>query len=484
VFKGLRLRLTATYTLAALGLVLLAGMGTYGLLGYYFQSDNDAALRYRVALEYDSLGVPLPPDLAAAKANWVSRHGSTAVSTALPPGLARQDAGAGADDIETEGERGGPPWANYPDSELAALFVLRLGVDGSVVTSLSSAEEAAPTPVIESLQSARSRPDFRTVHLSDGSELRVATYHLTDSVMSDTQKVAYIQVGRMLTDQNHLLGDILIAVLLVCAGAAVVVGAASWYLAGRSLGPARRTWELQQTFVANASHELRAPVTLIRASAEYALKHSAGGGTLADKSVASGSPSVAGVLEDILTETDHLSRLVDDLLLLSRMDAGQLELDITSLPVNELLSGVGRSFARLAEGGGVTLVTNADDVAVRADATRLRQIVLILLDNALRHTPAGGTITLKAHADGQKVAISVVDTGSGIAAEDLPRVFDRFYSAGTPDGEGAGPGAGAGAGLGLAIAKAFMEKQKGKVVVTSCKGEGTQVTLYLPRGKT
>jgi signal transduction histidine kinase len=479
VFKGLRLRLTATYTLAALGLVLFAGMGIYGLLGYYFQSDNDEALRYRVALEYDDLDVSLPPDLAAAKANWLSRHDSTAISSVSPPGLARQAGGAESKESEYEADGGGPPWANYPDSELAALFVLRLGVDGSVVTSLSSAEEAAPAPVIESLEAAERSADFRTVRLIDGSELRVTTYRLPDYAVSRAQPVAYVQVGRMLTDQNHLLGDILTAVLLVCAGAAVVVGVASWYLAGQSLGPARRTWELQQTFVANASHELRAPVTLIRASAEYALKHSSSRSVVPlNESDACRNPSVQVVLEDILTEVDHLSRLVDDLLLLSRMDAGQLELDITSFSVGELLSGAGRSFARLAEDRGVRLITTAGDATVRADATRLRQIVLILLDNALRHTPADGTITLRANADGQQVAISVVDTGSGIAAEDLPRVFDRFYSAGAPGGEDTG------AGLGLAIAKALIEKQKGKIEVTSREGEGTRVTLCLPRDKT
>ena len=100
------------------------------------------------------------------------------------------------------------------------------------------------------------------------------------------------------------------------------------------------------------------------------------------------------VLTDVVTETDHLSRLVDDLLLLSRIDAGKLELEITSLPIADLLSEIGHSFGRLAEEKGVTLQTSADASRVRADHTRLRQIILILLDNALRHTPSQGTITL------------------------------------------------------------------------------------------
>ncbi len=100
----------------------------------------------------------------------------------------------------------------------------------------------------------------------------MATYRLPTAAVSNSQPIAYIQVGRLLADQDRVLGQILLTVLLACGGAAIVVGLASWYLAGRSLGPARKAWEQQQVFVANASHELRTPVTLIRASAEYALR--------------------------------------------------------------------------------------------------------------------------------------------------------------------------------------------------------------------
>lgn len=474
MFKGLRLRLTLTYAAAALGLVLLMGLGTYELLRYYFQSDNDAALRYRVALEYESLGIELPRDLAAAQENWEARH-SEAADSALPPGLARKAQGADTDESDDEG--GGPPWKAYPDSELAALFVLRLDPNGGLVTSVSSAEDEAVAPILESQQSAGATPDLRTVTLSDGSEVRVATYRLPDSAVSSTQPVAYIQAGRLLTDQNHLLGQILLTVLLACAGAAVVVGLASWYLAGRSLGPAQRAWELQQVFVANASHELRTPVTLIRASAEYALRQSGSteASTVPPGDAASADPTLVEVLTNVVTEADHLSRLVDDLLLLSRIDAGKLELEITSLQIADLLSEISHSFGRLAEGKGVTLEASADASIVRADHTRLRQVILILLDNALRHTPPGGAISLDAQGAGRRVDIVVTDTGTGIAPEDLPHVFDRFYQARST------PSDNRGSGLGLSIAKSLMETLKGRIDVVSPPGEGTRVTLSLPR---
>lgn len=475
MFKRLRLRLTATYIAAALGLVLLMGLGTYGLLRFYFQSDNDAALRYRVALEYESLGIGLPLDLQAAKQSWESRHSEVADTSALPPGLARKARGAATGELDDGGD--GPPWTAYPDSELAPLFVLHLDSSGNLVADASSTQGDSPTPIAESQKAATATPDLRSATLADGTEVRVATYRLPASAVSNSQPIAYIQAGRLLADQNHVLGQILLTVLLACGGAAVVVGLVSWYLAGRSLGPAAKAWEQQQIFVANASHELRAPVTLIRASTEYVLRQCATTGTVTEPlgGEASPDPSMAEVLTDVVTETDHLSRLVDDLLLLSRIDAGKVAMEIKPFPIAELFSDVSRSFDRLAKEKGVALHAGSDAAVVRADYTRLRQVILILLDNALRHAPSEGAITLDARAERRKVVISVVDTGTGIAPEDLPHVFERFYQARASEEESRG------SGLGLSIAKTLVEAQKGRIDMVSRPGEGARVTLALPR---
>jgi hypothetical protein len=370
VFKGLRLRLTATYIAAALGLVLLMGLGTYALLNFYFQSDNDAVLRYRVALEYESLGVEPPPELAAAKQEWQSRHGDLEAAPVVPPGQARK-----ADDVDTSepdeanepAGAGGPPWKTYPDSELAPLFVFHLDSSGNLIADASSADYELPSPIADGYEAAADAPDMRTATLADGARVRVVTYRLPAAAVSSSQPIAYIQAGRELADQGRVLGQILLTVLLACGGAAVAVGLASWYLAGRSLGPARKAWEQQQVFVANASHELRAPVTLIRASTEYALRQCPVPGAPAAPHSGeappdpnASDPNVTEMLTDVLTETDHLSRLVDDLVLLSRIDAGKIELEIESLPVAELFSDISRSFGRLAEERGVTLRTSSD----------------------------------------------------------------------------------------------------------------------------
>jgi signal transduction histidine kinase len=474
MFKGLRFRLTATYIAAALGLVLLMGLGTYGLLRYYFQSDNDAALQYRVALEYETLGIELPPDLEAAKEDWASRHIYVEAATALPPGQARKARSVEVDEL---GDEGGPPWMTYPDSELAPQFVLHLDSNGKLIADASTAEDELPTPIAEGYEAAVGAPDIRTATLADGSEVRVATYPLPASVVSSSQPIAYVQAGRLVADQNHVLGQILLTVLLSCGGAAIVVGLASWYLAGRSLRPARKAWEQQQVFVANASHELRTPVTLIRASAEFALRQYPAIETVAERSNegASTDPNIAEILTDVITESDHLSRLVDDLVLLSRIDAGKIELEVQPLSVQELFSDVSRSFGRLAEQKGVTFRSIANEGTVLTDRTRTRQVILILLDNALQHTSPGGTISLDARADGRRVNITVTDTGTGIAPEDLPRVFDRFYQARSATCGNRG------SGLGLSIAQSLVETLKGRIDIESRLGEGTQATLSLPR---
>ncbi len=128
--------------------------------------------------------------------------------------------------------------------------------------------------------------------------------------------------------------------------------------------------------------------------------------------------------------------------------------------------------ARLAEARGIRLDVPPAEGSVWADPTRLRQVLLVLLDNAIRHTPADGTIRVEAERKGQELEISVADTGAGIPAQDLPHVFERFYRGdpahGTP-----------GSGLGLSIAKALIEAQGGSISLETRVGEGTRVLLRL-----
>ena len=233
-------------------------------------------------------------------------------------------------------------------------------------------------------------------------------------------------------------------------------------MAGRSLAPARRAWDRQQAFVANASHELRTPLTLVRASAEVARRG------LAE------SDRRSTQLGDILDECDHMSRLVDDLLLLSRLDANTLPLLRQPVAVAELLTGLQRQVGRVAEAQQVQLEAGPVAGKLMGDPDRVRQVLLILLDNALQHTPAGSRIRMAADVRGRWVEITVSDTGAGVAPEHLPNVFERFYRA---DGKAEGRGT----GLGLAIARALVTAQGGQIELASQVGRGTDVRVRWPQ---
>jgi signal transduction histidine kinase len=243
-----------------------------------------------------------------------------------------------------------------------------------------------------------------------------------------------------------------------------MIGALSWLVAGRALVPAQAAWVRQQGFVAGASHELRTPLTLMRASAEVALRVTPAGD--ADR---------RELLGDVLHEIDHMSHLVEDLLMLTRLDAGRLPLERTAVALPEAIADVGRQFGRLAADKGLTLRCEVPEATVMADPTRLRQVLLILFDNATRYTPAGGVITITARPEPRHMLrLAVSDTGSGITPEHLPHIFERFYRA------DAARGVAGNAGLGLSIASGLVEAMGGRIAAVSPASQGATIWFTLP----
>jgi len=491
VFSRVRLRLTLVYLVAALALVVAVAGSAYGLLEHYFASTTDLALRYRMALELRALGLQPPADLAAAERAWFD-SAATAGPLALP-GRPAREAGRGGDrgGGDREGRRRGD---DRFDSRLASLFVLRLDDAGALVPAAGAAgAPAAPLPPdgAAARSAAATGVDVRTVAAPDGRRFRLLTYAVPPAPPAGAAPgaVALVQIGRGVEDQEAILRQLSLALLALSTGSVVVLATASWFLAGWSLRPAQRAWERQRAFVANAGHELRGPLTLLRASVEVALRAAAPAPAPAP---AAALPEGAGrpdgrdrpddeqraLLRDALDECDHMARLVDDLLLLSRLDAGRLPLQPADVDVPALLADVGRRAGRLAAARGVTLdvaAGPAGGVSARCDPARLRQVLLILVDNALRHTPAGGRVSLEAARHGGRIRVGVGDTGAGIAPEHLPHVFDRFYRAGGTD-----RGADEGSGLGLAIARGLVEAQHGTIRLESRVGAGTRVEVTLP----
>ncbi|TKJ30117.1 MAG: hypothetical protein CEE40_06200 [Chloroflexi bacterium B3_Chlor] len=237
--------------------------------------------------------------------------------------------------------------------------------------------------------------------------------------------------------------------------------------------------QAQRDFVANVSHDLKTPLTSIQGFSQAILD-----GAAADEGARRRAAQV------IHEEADRMARLVDDLLDLARIEAGQIVMARDSVALSQLLQECTEKMALCAEQGEVTLEAESDEgLVVKADRDRLAQVIHNLLDNALKHTPAGGRISLAARTvleavgkpgrqRGGVAEITVSDTGAGIPAEDLSRVFERFYR-----GDKSRTKEGRGAGLGLAIAREIILAHGGDIRAESVVGLGTKFTITLPQDR-
>lgn len=230
-----------------------------------------------------------------------------------------------------------------------------------------------------------------------------------------------------------------------------------------AFGQQERLLEQQRRFTADASHELKTPLTVIKGTASMAL----GGG-----------PGQAGYersLQDIDRAADVMSHLVGDLLLLARSDAGQLGRNPIVLPVREVLE---QAVSGLLPGGApITLDVEDEALCVLGNETELVRLFSNLLDNAADHTPPEGAICVAARAEDERVVVSVSDTGAGIAPEHLPHLGERFYRADAARSRADGGGT----GLGLSICKSIVEAHGGGMEIESAPGKGTTVHVILPR---
>ncbi|WP_425399943.1 sensor histidine kinase [Aeoliella sp.] len=218
-------------------------------------------------------------------------------------------------------------------------------------------------------------------------------------------------------------------------------------------------------FTADASHELRTPISVIRAEAEVAMNQLPDAGEY---------QALAG---SVLEECEHLTKLTDQLLTLSREDAGLVPLESQPLNLARLVATASDVMRPLAEAKQQTLtVGGLSEAIVAGDADRLREVLYNLLDNAIKYTPSKGRIEVSVSAEDGMIAVAVRDTGIGIDDEHLPRVFDRFYRVDKSRSRDAG-----GTGLGLSIVQSIVSAHGGRVDVISTAGEGTTITVLLPR---
>ena len=297
-----------------------------------------------------------------------------------------------------------------------------------------------------------------TVDGPDGP-VRVVSVPLVDSGET-TAIIQAAQSRRVVWEIVNRLVLILISVGLL---ALLLAGVGGLFVSSRAMRPVRGAFHRQRTFVADASHELKTPLTLIKLNAEMVVREPT-------------SPRNRKVLEDQLSEIDRMNALVSDLLVLARLDADKLDVSRETFDLAKIIAETADRFImRAAEEEILLDIEVPGELPALGDPGQTGQILTALLDNAVRFTPSGGLVTVVGSSDDSRVQASITDTGPGISPENLPHVFERFYRADTARRRSSG-----GTGLGLAIARDLAAIQGGEVVVKNAKNGGASFTLSLP----
>ena len=330
--------------------------------------------------------------------------------------------------------------------------------DGTLLQGTRNIEDAGLAGV-EELPGAG--PKYVDTKSSDGDDLRVYVRPI-ETLRGGT---LYLQVGRSTEPERQAIRRLLL-ILLGGGGAALGLAfAGGYWLSGLALKPIKTAMDHQQQFVADASHELRTPLALIRANAEILKRE---GRQPVESNIAS--------VDDIIGETDRLSALVSQMLVLARSDGSESAPELEPVSLGRLAADTVREMKLLAEGRGIAIDLKAEgDPTVPGDALRLRELLTILLDNSLKYSDAGASVAVSVRTSGQKAVLQVSDSGHGIPAEALPRIFERFYRVDKARSREVG-----GSGLGLSIAKWIAELHHGSIDIESTPGKGTTVTVGLP----
>ncbi len=304
---------------------------------------------------------------------------------------------------------------------------------------------------------------METVDGPEGEMLRVVSVPVTGF----NGEIAVVQAAQSRREVREAVGSLVLILVPVGLGGLLLSGVGGLYMSRRAMQPVRDSFQRQRTFVADASHELKTPLALVRINAEVIKRNPT-------------DSENREVVEDQLSEIDRMDALLSDLLVLARLDAGRFDVEDKPFDLAAIAAeAAGRFLVRAAEEGVRLEVEVPDELPVRGDPERTAQILAALLDNAMRYTPKGGSVTVSGRLLDGRAEASVKDTGPGIPPEHLPRIFDRFYRA-----EEARTRKGGGTGLGLSIARDLARVQGGELTaenVSEGKAGGALFRLRLRR---
>ncbi len=283
---------------------------------------------------------------------------------------------------------------------------------------------------------------------------------------SDAGDIRVVQIIGNMNEKNAFNDKLLRSLAISALFGVSICFVCGYFIAGRAMIPIIDNMEKQKEFVADASHELRTPITIVRTNIDLVMSSP-------DENVS----TQLTWLENAYKETERMEKLITDLLFLARTDLKQAELDLKKVDINELLEDMYFSVYPSSVEKGISMEFCYDDAepAILADMQKIEQLMLILLDNAMQYTPKGGKVTVVTQKLSSNVLISVTDTGIGISEEDITKIFDRFYRADKARSRRQG-----GTGLGLSIAKWIVDIHKGTITASSVLSEGTTMEISFP----
>lgn len=280
------------------------------------------------------------------------------------------------------------------------------------------------------------------------------------TVSENKYQIMFLDVTAYKKTLRQLLTTLLSVGLIVH----IIIFIISLYFANRAIKPIAEAWERQKQFVADASHELKTPLSIINANYDVLLANQ-------EETI----KSQLKWLDNIKVGTDRMTKLINDLLTLARMEDVRDEIQKTTFNISNAINDIISSMEAAVVKKGIELTTSIEPgIIVKSDPDRIKQVVAILFDNAIKYTDKNGQINISLAKSKHQVKFSIKNSGKGIPRQDLPRIFDRFYRIDPSRTHESG-----GYGLGLSIAKAIMDRLGGKIYATSAENEYTTFTFTL-----
>ena len=299
---------------------------------------------------------------------------------------------------------------------------------------------------------------------------RLINVMMTSKIIHVDDNEQIIYVGKDVTALYSGLRKATYILIILGVIALIIATVFGHIMAGRAIVPLKEAYEKQKQFAADASHELRTPLSVVMASADL---------LLADPSIQ--EPFLKEVIGDVKSEVKKMTKLVSDLLMVARSDNNALKVKIQPVDLGDLLSQNVRMMTPIAEKKDISLSGEGfKKVMIDCDEQKIKQLILILVDNAIKYTPNGGSVVVRlGNIDSHKVIFSVSDSGIGIEPEDQKKIFERFFRVDKARSREMG-----GNGLGLSIATEILRIHDGKISVNSEPGRGTKFTVELRRNLT